>query len=149
MANTQIMQVLLADDDKDDCDDFIEAFESLKIKALVQTVQDGEALMKYLNNLTNTLPHILFLDINMPKKSGLQCLIEIKKIERLTNLTIVVYSTSSSEEDIEATFLNGANIYLKKPTNLTVLKKTLSHILTLNWQYHTSNLNRSNFLLKL
>ena len=149
MANTQIMQVLLADDDKDDCDDFIEAFESLKIKALVQTVQDGEALMKYLNNPSNTLPHILFLDINMPKKSGLQCLIEIKKIERLTNLTIVIYSTSSSEEDIEATFLNGANIYLKKPTNLAGLKKTLSHILTLNWQYHTSGLNRSNFLLKL
>ncbi len=147
MIQNEIIQVLLADDDKDDCADFIEAFESLKIKTTVNTVKDGIELMKYLNNPTAVIPHLLFLDLNMPKKSGMECLIEIRKNEKLKDLTVVIYSTSSSEKDIEDTFLHGANIYLKKPAHLTVLKKNLSHILTINWQYHTSGLNRENYLL--
>ena len=105
--------------------------------------------MAYLNEPSSSIPHLLFLDLNMPKKSGLECLIEIKQIEKLKNLTVVIYSTSSSEKDIEDTFLNGANVYLKKPAHLTVLKKSLLHVLTINWQYHTSGLNRDNFLLHL
>ena len=142
-------QVLLADDDKDDREDFIEAFKGLKMNTEVQIVKNGSQLMEYLKDATHPLPHLLFLDLNMPKKSGLECLKEIKQIERLKNLTVVIFSTSTSQNDIEDTFLNGANIYIKKPAHLTVLKKILSHVLTLNWQYHTSGLNRENFLLQL
>ncbi|HSN61655.1 MAG TPA: response regulator [Ferruginibacter sp.] len=149
MINNEIIRVLLADDDKDDRTDFIEAFESLKIKTSVQNVKNGIELMKYLNDPSAVIPHLLFLDLNMPKKSGLECLIEIKQMERLKNLTVVIYSTSSSEKDIEDTFINGANVYLKKPAHLTVLKKALLHVLTINWQYHTSGLNRDNFLLQI
>lgn len=145
----EIIHVLLADDDKDDRTDFIEAFETLKIKTLVQTVKNGIELMKYLNDPSAAIPHLLFLDLNMPKKSGLECLIEIKRMERLKNLTVVIFSTSSSQKDIDATFINGANVYLKKPAHLTVLKKSLLHVLTINWQYHTSALNRDNFLLQV
>lgn len=145
----EIIRVLLADDDKDDRNDFIEAFESLKISTTVETLKNGVELMKYLNNPSNKLPHLLFLHLNIPKKSGLDCLLEIKQIERLKHLTIVIYSTSSSEKDIEDTFLHGANIYIKKPAHLTVLKKTLLHVLTLNWQYYTSGMNRDNFLFHL
>lgn len=145
----EIIRVLLADDDKDDRNDFIEAFESLKISTTVETLKNGVELMKYLNNPSTKLPHLLFLDLNMPKKSGLDCLLEIKQIERLKHLTIVIYSTSCSEKDIEDTFLHGANIYIKKPAHLTVLKKTLLHVLTLNWQYYTSGMNRDNFLFHL
>ena len=149
MMTNEIIRVLLADDDKDDRNDFIEAFESLKISTTVETLKNGVQLMKYLNNPSTKLPHLLFLDLNMPKKSGLDCLLEIKQIERLKHLTIVIYSTSSSEKDIEDTFLHGANIYIKKPAHLTVLKKTLLHVLTLNWQYYTSGMNRDNFLFHL
>ena len=149
MIKNEIIRILLADDDKDDRTDFIEAFETLKIATTVETVKNGIELMKYLNEPSATLPHLLFLDLNMPKKSGLECLIEIKKNERLKNLTVVIYSTSSSEKDMEDTFLNGANVYIKKPAHLTMLKKTLQHVLTINWQYYTSGLNRDNFLLHL
>jgi len=141
--------VLLADDDKDDREDFIEAFKSLKMQTELQVVKNGAELMTYLNDPSLRLPHLLFLDLNMPKKSGRECLIEIKKIERLKNLTVAIYSTSSSEKDIEDTFMNGANVYIKKPAHLTVLKKVISQILTINWQYQTSGLNRDNFLLQL
>lgn len=147
MIKNEIIRVLLADDDKEDRSDFIEAFENLKIKTQVHTVKNGVELMDYLKDPSVIVPHLLFLDLNMPKKSGLECLIEIKQIEKLKNLTVVIFSTSSSKNDIADTFLNGANVYLKKPAHLTVLKKALLHILTINWQYHTSGLNRDNFLL--
>lgn len=147
--NNETVHILLAEDDKDYRNDFIEAFESLKIITKVHTVKNGIDLITYLSEPTVKLPHLLFLDMNMPEKSGLECLIEIKQINKLENLTIVIYSTSSTEKDIEEAFLNGANVYIKKPAYLTMLKKTLLHVLTINWQYHTSGLNRDNFLLQL
>lgn len=149
MVQNEIIRVLLAEDDDEDRMVFLEALDSLKIKTAVQTVNNGAALLKHLHDSNSVIPHLLFLDLNMPKISGLACLVEIKQMEWLKNLTIVIYSTSSSDKDIEETFLNGANIYLNKPSHFTVLKKTLLHILTINWQYHTSGLNRDNFLLHI
>ncbi len=145
----QLVYVLLADDNEDDRVDFVEAFESLKIHTSVKTVNNGVELMNFLNEPSSQLPHIIFLDLNMPKKSGLECLIEIRKSERLKRLTVAVYSTSSSEKDIDRTFLNGANIYIKKPENLSLLKQSLLQVLTIDWQYHSSGLNRDNFLFLL
>jgi CheY-like chemotaxis protein len=141
--------IALADDDKDDRMFFTEAFEELKINTKVKTFNDGVELMNYLNNKTNVLPNILFLDLNMPKKSGIECLSEIKKDDYFKDFIIAIYSTSASEEDIENTFVLGANIYIKKPNNFKKLKKILSDVVKLNWQYFTSNLNKENFLLRL
>ena len=147
--NEVTTHVLLADDDKDDLDDFMEAFNSLQLNIEVLAVKNGIDLMEYLNDPSTKIPDLVFLDLNISKKSGLECLIEIRKIKQLKNLTIVIYSTSSSEKDMEDTFVNGANVYIKKPAHLTVLKKLLSQVLTINWQYHTSGLNRDNFLMQL
>ncbi len=141
--------VVLADDDEDDRLFFIEAFEELKMQTKVAVYKDGVALMDALNQSDSVMPNILFLDLNMPKKSGLECLQEIKCNARFKDVAIAIYSTSASEEDIEDTFVNGANIYIKKPNNFNVLKKILSDVVTMNWQYHTNGLNKDNFLLRL
>ena len=57
---------------------------------------------------------LIFLDLNMPKKSGIECLNEIKANSKMSEIAIAIYSTSASEEDIEETFVLGANIYIKK-----------------------------------
>ena len=141
--------VVLAEDDEDDRLFFTAAFEELKIKTKVVTYEDGVALMEGLTDPDAVKPNILFLDLNMPKKSGLECLKEIKKCEKFKDLAIAIYSTSASEEDIENTFVNGANIYIKKPSTFNELKKILCNVVTINWQYHTNSLNRDNFLLRL
>jgi CheY-like chemotaxis protein len=105
--------------------------------------------MNYLNNEDSVLPSVLFLDLNMPKKNGVECLLEIKKNEKLNDIAIAIYSTSSSEEHIEETFINGANIYIKKPNDFEDLKKILAEVVTINWQYHTSGLNKDNFLMRM
>lgn len=143
------LYILLADDDEDDRLFFKDAFEEIKIQTDVDFVHDGMQLMDHLNDTNNKLPDILFLDLNMPKKTGKECLIEIKKSDRLKDIIIAIYSTSSSEEDIEDTFIQGANIYIKKPSDFNTLKKIINEVVTVNWHYHTSGLNRDNFLLRL
>lgn len=143
------LHVLLADDDEDDRLFFKEAFEDIKIKTRVSTVNDGVELMKYLNDPNNTLPDILFLDLNMPLKNGIECLKEIRSTSSLKDISIAIYSTSASEEDIEKTFVKGANVYIKKPNDFSTLRKILSDVISINWQYHTNGLNKENFLLSI
>lgn len=140
--------IFLADDDEDDRLLFTDAFEELKISTIVKTFRDGVELMDYLLQEDVILPEILFLDLNMPKKSGLECLNEIKSNPKFENMAIAIYSTSSSEEHIEETFVNGANIYIKKPNEFKLLKKVLSEVVTINWQFHTSGMSKDNFLLR-
>lgn len=143
------IHIILADDDEDDRLLFTDAFEELKINTKVNTFNDGVELMDYLNTPTAVLPNVLFLDLNMPKKNGIECLTEIKQNDRFSDIAIAIFSTSSSEEHIEETFVQGANIYIKKPSDFATLKKVLSDVVTINWQYYTSGLNRDNFLLRL
>ena len=147
--NNDFTHIILADDDEDDRDFFSDAFNDLKMQTKVSLFNDGLQLMNYLNNPISVLPDILFLDLNMPFKSGLECLYEIKASEKLKNIAIAIYSTSASDEDVEATFVSGANIYIKKPSNFDALKKILKEVVTINWHYQTSGLNKDNFLLKL
>lgn len=143
----EVIHVLLADDDEDDRLFFLDAFQEIKIKTKVILVNDGVDLMNYLTGNGRTLPHILFLDLNMPRKNGIECLQEIRRNNRVRDIPVAIYSTSSSEEDIEETFVKGANVYIKKPSDFGALKKILEEVITINWQYHTSGLNREIYLL--
>lgn len=141
--------ITLADDDEDDRLFFTDAFDELKINTIVNTHKNGKELLDFLNHPETVLPNIIFLDLNMPILNGIECLKEIKKNEKFNNIAIAIYSTSSSDEDVENTFVLGANIYIKKPSDFNKLKKVLSDVVTINWQYHTSGLNKDNFLLRL
>ena len=145
----EYIHIILADDDEDDRLFFTEAFDELKINTKVQTYKDGVYLMEYLNTDSCIIPQVLFLDLNMPRKNGIECLKEIKENSKFKDMAIAIYSTSASEEDIENTFVYGANIYIKKPSDFKLLKKTLNQVVTLNWQYHTNSLNKDNFLLRI
>ena len=140
---------MLADDDEDDRLFFEEAFEEVKIKYRITTFNDGEQLMEHLYDANNPMPDIIFLDLNMPRKSGIECLKEIRNDERLKRISVAIYSTSSSEQDIEDTFVSGANVYIKKPNDFNMLKKILSDVVHINWQYITDGLNKDSFILSL
>ncbi|NHN26901.1 response regulator [Flavobacterium jejuense] len=141
--------ITLADDDEDDRLFFTDAFDELKINTVVNTFKDGRELLDFLHHPESVLPNIIFLDLNMPILNGIDCLKEIKKSDKFNDIAIAIYSTSSSDQDVENTFVLGANIYIKKPSDFNTLKKVLSEVVTINWQYHTSGLNKDNFLLRL
>ena len=143
------MNIALADDDEDDRMLFKEAIEEIKIKTNLSLFNNGQELMEYLTLPKVELPQIIFLDLNMPIKNGMQCLNEVRNNPCLKELMVAIYSTSCSESDIEETFINGANIYINKPNSFGGLKNAIDKVLQLNWQYHTSALNRDNFLLRI
>ena len=105
--------------------------------------------MDFLTSHENALPHIIFLDLNMPVMNGLECLKEVRKFDKYSDISIVIYSTSTSEQDIEDTFLHGANIYITKPSDYNKLKKVLAKALTTTRLNRDSDFDRSNFVLKI
>jgi len=143
------IQIFLADDDEDDRNFFTEAITELKMESKVTTFKDGKDLMDYLENPDSKLPHILFLDLNMPCKTGFDCLKEIRANNRFKDISIAIYSTSSSEKDIEETFVGGANIYIKKPNDFSKLKKVIKDVVNINWQFHSSGLNKETFFFSI
>ena len=147
--NSDIINIALADDDEDDRMIFEEVIDELAMRTKLSLFKNGQELMDYLSLPNIVLPNLIFLDLNMPIKNGMQCLKEIRQNNALKNLAVAIYSTSSSEKDIEETFVNGANIYINKPTNFSNLRDVIEKVLQLNWQYQTSNLNRNTFLFRI
>lgn len=143
------INIMLVDDDASDRMVFRDALEALEILTIIQTQNNGQQLMAYLATNIAHLPDIIFLDLNMPRKNGLECLKEIRSNDRFKAISIIIYSTSASENDINETFLNGANVYIKKPNNFDILKQVLDKAVTTANLYQDTALNRENFLLKL
>ncbi len=143
------LHIVLVDDDEDDRDFFREAIEEIDMDTTLSMFVNGQEFLDHITIPNQKLPQIVFLDLNMPIKNGLECLKEIKENNLLEKLSVAIYSTSSSEEDIERTFVLGANVYINKPNSFKKLKKAVEEVLKVNWQYHTSNLNKENFLLRV
>lgn len=137
--NIKKMNILLADDDMDDRNLFSKALELIPLATNFITVSDGEELMTYLSENTDSLPHVLFLDINMPRKNGFECLIEIKKNDKTKDLPVVMFSTSDSKDNINVLFNNGANIYVKKPSSFSELVQVINHALPIATENIFSN----------
>jgi len=148
-TNKTSIEILLVDDDSDDRNTFKDALSELKIGTNLTLLEDGRNLLEYLENPDNKKPDILFLDLNMPYKTGVECLIELRQYSKFNDLSIAIYSTSSTDKDIEDTFINGANIYIKKPNDFAKLKKILNDVVNMNFQFHNSGLNKETFLLNI
>jgi CheY-like chemotaxis protein len=128
--NTKQLVLLLADDDEDDCLFFKQALQSLSITSLLITVRDGEQLMHLLTTSTAALPSVLFLDLNMPRKSGFECLAEIKRNPHLNRIPVIVLSTFFDELVTNRLFQIGALECLQKPTDFNQLKELIRQVLS-------------------
>ncbi|RKS19189.1 response regulator receiver domain-containing protein [Flavobacterium endophyticum] len=143
--NSSAMTIFLVDDDQDDQQLFEEVVKEIKASNKLLMFKNAVELMEHLNQENIVLPHIIFLDLNMPFVSGSECLKEIRSNPRFMDVSVAIYSTSSLEKDIEETFINGANIYITKPNDYAALKKTIRNVLNINWHYHKSGLDRKTF----
>ena len=77
------------------------------------------------------LPHILFLDLNMPRKNGFECLSEIKHNNKLKDLPVVIFSTSFEQEVVNLLYKNGAQYFIRKPSVFLQFKEIILHALLL------------------
>ena len=140
--------LLLADDDDDDCLFFKEALDCLPLNVNLSVVHDGCELLNYLNNNLKNLPDILFLDLNMPRKNGFECLLEIKLITELQNLPIIIFSTSLDTKIVDSVFEKGAIFYIRKPCDFAQLKKVIYDALLITEKNNFKQPTRANFILQ-
>lgn len=141
------LNILLADDDKDDRYFFNMALESLSIPTILKTVVDGEKLMAYLDENSSELTDVLFLDLNMPRKNGFECLSEIKQNPKLITLPVIIFSTSYEQEVVNQLYEHGAQYYIRKPSDFSNLKKIIRQTVTLITQDNITQPARENFVL--
>ncbi len=144
-----ITNIFLTDDDTDDCQLFSEIIQEINpVKDAKLTISnDGVALMKTLDETVPPPPEVIFLDLNMPRKNGFECLEEIRKTPKLMDIPVVIFSTSSSNDVVDRSYKFGANYYICKPQSYTQLKKTIAHVLSLGWEKLSGRPDRDNFVI--
>ena len=139
--------ILLADDDKDDGILFKDVLEELPLSTRLTTVFNGEQLMQLLNETKEQLPDILFLDLNMPRRNGFDCLSEIRQTEKLKSLSVVIFSTSFESEVVNLLYKNGAQYYIRKPNSFAQLKKLIHQALILTAKTNSGYPTKEKFVL--
>jgi len=128
---TRPLYILLADDDRDDALLFQDVLDELTLSTRLEIVFNGEQLMSRLNENSIILPDVLFLDLNMPRKTGFECLSEMKQDERLKHLPVIIFSTSMDPKAMDILYKTGAHYYIRKPNEYSKLKKVIHLALTL------------------
>lgn len=141
------VKVMLADDDKDDQEVFHDALQETDVPAELTIVDNGQELLDKLKDPSEPNPDIIFLDINMPVKNGLECLEEIKKDETLKDIPAVILSTSDNAKDVEQTFNAGANLYVPKPFSFRNMVLLLKKVFMLKWAGDLFKPLRKTFLM--
>lgn len=141
------LHLLLADDDRDDCLFFEEALNDLPVDVSLTTVNDGVSLMDLLSISNSQLPDILFLDLNMPRKSGLDCLLEIRAIKSLRGLKIVIFTTSFDIQTVNLLYNEGADYFIRKPGDFSALKKVILRAISLTTTDSLAQPARDKFVL--
>jgi CheY-like chemotaxis protein len=147
--NKKQLNILLADDDTDDCLFFEKALRELPVPTYFAAVHDGEQLMDCLNNAVtenvSQLPDVLFLDLNMPRKNGFECLSDMKQNIKLKDIPVVIFSTShpqnlNYDKDMVNMLLKyGAVDFIRKPDGLEQLKLLIQQALDLVAEKITGN----------
>ncbi|HEY0091526.1 MAG TPA: response regulator [Flavobacterium sp.] len=125
------LRVFYLDDDKDDIELFLEATESFSnVQVIVFT--DGDTMLKNLHLIKN-IPNAVFVDLNLPRKSGFDVIKEIRVYDRFTDMPIVVLTTIGYE-NIEKSRKAGANYFVIKPATLPKLQRTLRYVLDIDFK---------------
>lgn len=142
------INILLADDDEDDRHFFAKVLKSIPINTQFKSVVDGEKLMHYLLGNLNRLPDVLFLDFNMPRKNGMECLSEINQHEKLRQLPVIIYSTYIQKELAGLLYDKGAYYYARKG-DLSELKIFIHRVLNMMVEKTFKRPAKDNFILGL
>ncbi|MCG9793229.1 response regulator [Flavobacterium algicola] len=142
------INIFYADDDEDDLMFFNDAVDSIS-KTSNQSVKlhihkNGENLLNSIKE-NKSKKGVVFLDLNMPRKSGFDFLQEIRNEASTNQFPVIIYSTSSNKLDIEKSHSLGANYYAVKPYNFNDLIKMIKDVIDINWEDNKVDLD--NFIL--
>ena len=120
-AQTRVVDVLLVEDDPGDVLMTREAFEHHKLRNQLHVVNDGEQALQFLHRTgeyaSAPRPGLILLDLNLPRRDGLEVLAELKEDPGLRVIPVVILTTSHADEDILRSYALHANAYVSKPVD--------------------------------
>jgi CheY-like chemotaxis protein len=124
------IKILLVEDNEGDILLTTEAFEESKIVNRIITIRDGKEAVNYFEAITRKedIPHLVLLDVNLPKMSGHEVLMYIKSNDKYKSIPVIMLTTSSSEKDILQSYKNHVNCYITKPIDVTDFMKAIVKI---------------------
>ena len=122
------LHILLADDDEDEYFIFKDALQQTFSEFQLDHVTHGDQVFEFAKN---SLPDIIFLDINMPGNDGMQCLFQIKEDSELARIPVIIYSTSDAISSIHTFYSLNASRYFIKTSTFSKLVQGLKKILTM------------------
>lgn len=140
--------IVYADDDIDDRFLFEDVLKDLPVSLSLTMVNNGQQLIELLNQADCQLPSALFLDMNMPRMNGLECLLAIKASSRLKVLPVIMLTTSLSTPMIKELHDHGADYYIQKPNSAVILTQMISLALSLVSEAGNPKTELSEFILK-
>lgn len=128
---TENWDILLAEDDIDDVLTFELAMKEMPFSFILRNALNGDLLFVLLKE---RIPDILFLDILLPCRDGVNCIIEIRKNKDYHHMPVVMFTSMQSPEYIDECFKNGANFYLLKSNSIHELSEKLTKIFSIDWK---------------
>jgi len=125
----QRIEILLIEDFAPDACLFSQLLSDNCSEYRLSIVDDGEDALGFLKrtgSFTNApRPDLIFLDLNLPKRTGLEILAEIRANPALRPIPVVIFTSSQNERDVNAAYSSGANLYVKKPSSLEQLEQLM------------------------
>ncbi|MGE5384152.1 MAG: response regulator [Omnitrophica WOR_2 bacterium] len=125
--------IILADDDENHRFLFERAFLKVADQQELLVFSDGFYLMEYLRDIRNPLPRLIFIDIHMPLKNGLECLKEIREDERCKRIPVIVCTTSHDISDERQAILYQADMFIRKTGDPEELRYIIGRVLRMEW----------------
>ena len=127
--NQQIVEILLVEDNPNDVELTLHAFDKHKLANAVQVARDGQEALDYLSGIDgnggNQRPKLVLLDLKLPKVDGLEVLRAIRASEQLRTLPVVMLTSSREERDIVESYDLGVNSYLVKSIDFDKFVETV------------------------
>lgn len=125
-------KIFLAEDDDEDIKFFTDIIVEISPDIQISVAKNGVELIHLLAT-EKQLPDFIFLDLNMPVKTGFECLKQIRSTEKWKSIKVVILTTSSQREQIKEVYNMGADLYLQKPNSYSTFKDTISKCLQMDW----------------
>lgn len=132
IEKAKIIEILLVEDEKPDVDLIKLSFANIKMANHLNIAGDGIEALEFLRKQGRFVdvprPDLVLLDLNMPRKNGMQVLQEMKTDSALKSIPVVVMTSSDSEEDVVKSYKLHANCYIRKPVEILELEKIVKAI---------------------
>jgi CheY-like chemotaxis protein len=122
-------RILLIDDDEDEAEILQTAITEIDRSTLFNYISNCAEALKLLKQKEMPVPNIILLDISMPQMNGLDCLQEIKRLDHLKNVPVIIYSNSGASLDVSEAMNRGAQVFWKKPNVYLDLVKKLKELI--------------------